>query len=373
MQEQGTPVKNHNIEPLLRMRRLRRVRVTVAIALLMELWLCLQVTPPGSQLVHLAVIFPLTAALLAALSLRSGGAWAQVMAPLCFTLIGAGLVACVPVASDPSLVFATLALFGMGLPALGGIGLPQATGIGLATLLGAVAWWIHLRGIGEAGPMCTVLFGGLLAGTWSGWSGAVVEREDLLKKARLERLADQLSERAKTDPLTGLPNRQHVQDVLEDAWELSRQSSDCLSLLMVDIDHFKRVNDSFGHPVGDSVIRAVGEAIQGSLRDGDLAGRWGGEEFVVVLSRCPSGVVSQIADRLRRAVSELELQPPGRLQCIRPTVSVGSATWDGRSEMTPPQLVDQADRALYAAKRAGRNRVRMDPGQLGTDPTHRGG
>ncbi|MBX2799750.1 MAG: GGDEF domain-containing protein, partial [Myxococcales bacterium] len=194
---------------------------------------------------------------------------------------------------------------------------------------------------------------------WLGWRRRQQERQDLLATAELEHSVERLREQTRTDPLTGLSNRMHVLGWLEEAWERSRTGKQHLSVLVVDIDRFKSINDRYGHPAGDEVIRQVARAIASSIRQGDLAGRWGGEEFVAVLWSCPQDSVHEVAERMRVAVESLRVCVPDIVETIRPTVSIGAATWCGDLEQLPHRLLAEADRALYAAKRQGRNRVSL--------------
>ena len=158
--------------------------------------------------------------------------------------------------------------------------------------------------------------------------------------------------RASTDALTGLPNRRYF-DEFCGLLARRRRAEDAVGVLMIDIDHFKSLNDTYGHGVGDDVLRAVGGAIASAVREDDVPARYGGEEFAVLL-RNPSEVVAlEVGERVRAAVRGLDLRrhgPPGV------TVSVGVAV--ARLPDQPvADLVTEADRALYAAKRAGRDRV----------------
>ena len=158
--------------------------------------------------------------------------------------------------------------------------------------------------------------------------------------------------RASTDVLTGLPNRRYFEEFCA-LLGGRRRVDDAIGILMVDIDHFKRVNDRFGHDAGDDVLRAVGGAIAGAVREGDVPARFGGEEFAILL-RNPSGRVAiDVAERIRSAVAALELPTPGPTD-VR--VSVGAAVQLGPDEPVAG-LLARADRALYRAKRAGRDRV----------------
>lgn len=156
--------------------------------------------------------------------------------------------------------------------------------------------------------------------------------------------------RAMTDPLTGLPNRRRFDDF---AHEMAgrRRAGDRVGVLMIDLDHFKRLNDEFGHPAGDRVLVAVGRAIAGAVRDVDLPARVGGEEFAVIL-RDPSAA-REVAERLRASVAAIDLSAHG-IPGI--TASIGVAVASDPSEQVP-SLVRRADDALLRAKREGRDRV----------------
>ena len=158
---------------------------------------------------------------------------------------------------------------------------------------------------------------------------------------------------ARTDQLTQLPNRRYFDEYCT-LLASRRRASDKVAILAVDVDHFKRVNDQYGHPVGDQVLRAIGNAIQVSVRDEDVPARYGGEEFVVLLRNPAAGVALEIGERIRQSVRELDLSHSGVSERI--TVSVGVATGRGAGEPIDA-IVERADRALYAAKRAGRDRV----------------
>jgi len=158
---------------------------------------------------------------------------------------------------------------------------------------------------------------------------------------------------ARTDQLTQLPNRRHFDEYCT-LLASRRRASDKVAILAVDVDHFKRINDTYGHPVGDQVLRAIGNAIQVSVRDEDVPARYGGEEFVVLLRNPAPGVAIEIGERIRQSVRELDLSHSGVSERI--TVSVGVATGHAAGEPIDA-IVERADRALYSAKRAGRDRV----------------
>ena len=158
--------------------------------------------------------------------------------------------------------------------------------------------------------------------------------------------------RASTDALTGLPNRRYFDEYLG-LLARRRRAEDKVGVLMVDIDRFKRLNDTYGHAVGDHVLREVAQAIAGAVREGDVPARFGGEEFVVLLRNPGPRVAVEVGERVRRAVSDLDLR---RLGVVGVSVSVGVAVADD-PETDLDEVIDDADRALYRAKRDGRDRV----------------
>ncbi|MDA0236798.1 MAG: GGDEF domain-containing protein, partial [Proteobacteria bacterium] len=162
-----------------------------------------------------------------------------------------------------------------------------------------------------------------------------------------------LAHAAMTDLLTNLPNRRSGMNALAKAWAASSRFEQPLSVMMLDIDHFKRINDGHGHAVGDTVLRDVAQAIQHSARKDDSMCRMGGEEFLVICPNTDLKAAVQAAERLRRMVERLRIQA-GETE-IQISVSIGVATREvGMTETDA--LVNAADRALYRAKQAGRNR-----------------
>ncbi len=158
--------------------------------------------------------------------------------------------------------------------------------------------------------------------------------------------------RAATDALTGLPNRRYFDEYLG-LLARRRRADDRVGVLMIDIDRFKRLNDTYGHAVGDHVLREVAQAIAGAVREGDVPARFGGEEFVVLLRNPGPRVAIEVGERVRRAVADLDLR---RFGVARVSVSVGVAVAD-QPETELDEVIDEADRALYRAKRGGRDRV----------------
>ena len=206
-------------------------------------------------------------------------------------------------------------------PVRGRIGL-QYAGLVLLTVIGLIACWLGLRLRDE--------------------------------RRELERANTRLEDLAHLDGLTGLSNRRRLDERLLIEHERCRRDQDWLSVLVVDVDHFKRVNDTFGHAVGDGILREVAARLACCVREQDVAGRWGGEEFLVVLPRTSVDVAGVIAERIRLAVASRAFVAGTGGDLLDVTVSIGCY---GDTTSHPDVLVNVADRALYAAKGTGRNRV----------------
>ena len=186
----------------------------------------------------------------------------------------------------------------------------------------------------------------------------------------LDRMAEQLASReqslkeenrqldllAQFDGLTGLPNRRSFDATLRAQWNGRDAGGQLVSLLMIDIDHFKKFNDYYGHVEGDACLKTIATCLaQGSLRPSDIVTRYGGEEFAAVLPSVSLEQAVAIAERVRQAVLDLNL-PNRQAPAGRFTISVGAATVSTHAA-TSRQLIEAADAALYTAKRSGRNRV----------------
>jgi diguanylate cyclase (GGDEF)-like protein len=161
-----------------------------------------------------------------------------------------------------------------------------------------------------------------------------------------------LREAASIDYLTGIANRRAATDVLQDALNRVSQADSVVSVILLDIDHFKLINDTFGHDVGDQVLIQMPIILQEHLRTSDTLGRWGGEEFVVVANETDSSAAAQMAERLRSQIASYTFTQAGQR-----TASFGVAT-SIRGD-TPDSLMKRADQALYLAKQNGRNRVEV--------------
>jgi diguanylate cyclase (GGDEF)-like protein len=166
------------------------------------------------------------------------------------------------------------------------------------------------------------------------------------------RLFRQVQTQAMTDSLTGLYNHRYFQERLDREIKLSDRNDDKVSLILLDLDHLKRINDTQGHRTGDAALCHVARLMQSSVRDVDICARYGGEEFVVILPQCGRDDAINVAERLREAIASTPVHKIGQV-----TASVGVASYPDAAK-SKEELVEMADRAMYLAKAAGRNRVR---------------
>lgn len=165
------------------------------------------------------------------------------------------------------------------------------------------------------------------------------------------------------DSLTGLLNHSAILEALELELSRSHRTAESVSVLLLDLDHFKAVNDTYGHSAGDQVLIETANRIRGVLRPYDLTGRVGGEEFLLVLPKCGPAGAAHLADRLRRSIGE---QPFSRAAGpFTVTASIGVTSWPGSLPTSPTLLVEVADEALYRAKRTGRNKVEVGTPRIG--------
>lgn len=161
---------------------------------------------------------------------------------------------------------------------------------------------------------------------------------------------DAIRQAAENDFLTGLKNRYAMNIILRSAFFAAERYKDALSLIFLDIDNFKRVNDTWGHEIGDLVLKRTARVLQESLRGSDVASRWGGEEFIIMCPKADTAAAARLAERLRKAVADCRVDPVGGI-----TISLGVASLSPGDDMD--SLLVRADTNLYKAKKAGRNRV----------------
>jgi diguanylate cyclase (GGDEF)-like protein len=172
---------------------------------------------------------------------------------------------------------------------------------------------------------------------------------------RTKAYLDLLEQRAHIDGLTELSNRYALQIRLPQEWDVCRRRGTSLVIMIIDLDHFKRINDHYGHAAGDEVLRRTAAVLRSSFRETDFIARYGGEEFVVIAPDCDLASAVMLAERLRVAVTELQIE--FRTSNIKVTTSIGIALGLDPSQAKPVEALEQADQALYRAKGAGRNAV----------------
>jgi diguanylate cyclase (GGDEF)-like protein/PAS domain S-box-containing protein len=195
-----------------------------------------------------------------------------------------------------------------------------------------------------------------LAGEDGAIDGAIEVFADRSDRAELLAELETLRKENLVDPLTGLGNRRFADISLDSALRSLDEEGAGFGVLMLDIDHFKRVNDDYGHPVGDRVLRMIGWTMANAIRRRDSAARWGGEEFLVIAPGADATVLSDMAERARTLVRRSWITVDGGRR-VAATVSIGGAV--ARKGETKDALIARADERLYSCKRAGRDRVEV--------------
>jgi diguanylate cyclase len=202
--------------------------------------------------------------------------------------------------------------------------------------------FIPIQGLnGETGSICVIIYD---------------VTEQAVNNMDLEKANDQLEIISKTDGLTRLLNRKSWENLLEKEFDREARYHEECSLIMFDIDHFKKVNDNCGHPAGDEVIRQTAEIVKQSTRKTDISGRYGGEEYVILLPHTPIDSAYVLAERIRRKIEAKPAYYEG--QIIEYTVSLGIAAFH-ESLKSPTHWIDCADQALYQSKEGGRNQTHI--------------
>jgi diguanylate cyclase (GGDEF)-like protein len=181
---------------------------------------------------------------------------------------------------------------------------------------------------------------------------------------RTKHLQDLLASHAQIDPLTELYNRRALNERMQQEWSRLMRYGGILSCILLDLDHFKRINDSYGHNVGDTVLYETACALRRCGRKGDLAARFGGEEFLLLAPNTPCDQAAMLAERVRRAIGELSIVASEKTLSV--TASFGVA--ESRDLPCPEALFKAADTAMYCAKEEGRNRVKLATAEGCIDP-----
>jgi len=184
------------------------------------------------------------------------------------------------------------------------------------------------------------------------------QAKEMAEKLAVEawEVKERLREVAIKDGLTNLYNHRHFQDIMDKEILRVERYSHVLSLIMIDIDYFKKINDNYGHPQGDIVLRAIADAFDNTIRKPDVAARYGGEEFVIILPETDIKGAVTLAERLRQIVEKLELKIGNKI--VKVTISVGVTTYDpARGRKTKAEIIEAADKALYNSKKTGRNKL----------------
>ncbi|MBI3299098.1 MAG: GGDEF domain-containing protein [Elusimicrobia bacterium] len=199
--------------------------------------------------------------------------------------------------------------------------------------------------------------GTILAFAAFGWYAGKHIESHRVHNQDLRRRVEELHLRSVTDGMTGAFSHAYLQEALSIELERARREGHPLSVLMLDLDDFKKLNDGHGHLFGDRVLKELTETASMNIRQEDVLGRYGGEEFLVIMPGADAEVAAQVAERVRKAFERASIVPIHGGVPVRTTVSIGAASGDGRDGLDALGLIALADKRLYAAKRAGKNRV----------------
>jgi diguanylate cyclase (GGDEF)-like protein len=186
--------------------------------------------------------------------------------------------------------------------------------------------------------------------------------DGLDRTAFFQNLIDRLSELSMTDGLTGLYNRRYFNVQIGVEFKRATRFEQALSLIMFDVDHFKKINDTYGHPFGDLVLKRIGEVLNLNVRASDIAIRYGGEEFAVLLLNAGIEQAFYMANKIRKVIAAAEFTFNDRQ--VKVTISAGVASFSLGNDLSSMDLIESADKYLYMAKSLGRNRVYTDRGVI---------
>jgi diguanylate cyclase (GGDEF)-like protein/PAS domain S-box-containing protein len=191
--------------------------------------------------------------------------------------------------------------------------------------------------------------------------GSVGSLRDITDRVEAEaKVKEELVRIANTDSLTGIANRRHFFEKLDEEMKRVKRNKGQLAMLLLDVDHFKKINDQYGHDTGDKVLMDITRIINACLRETDLAGRLGGEEFGALLHDTPNEGAYWVAERIRASIAQHSFTTAADHKPIRCTVSIGVSTFGGNDILDATRLYKQADNRLYIAKNMGRNQVSVE-------------
>lgn len=197
----------------------------------------------------------------------------------------------------------------------------------------------------------------LTAAVFAGATISVLRKQLADANARLGASLNQVTALATTDELTRIPNRRYITELMQLEVQRLSRNGERFSICLMDIDHFKAINDNYGHPCGDAVLRAFAERVDSSRRSGDILARWGGEEFILFLPQSPLSTTRALAERIRTLVRTLSIPELPAERSL--SVSIGIAEIGPQEGLA--SLIERADQALYRAKQGGRDRVEAAP------------
>lgn len=221
--------------------------------------------------------------------------------------------------------------------------------LGLGLLGVSISIWNGHPTLGAAGASVAVIGYGI--------RNVIAQSEQMATERSLLVLQDELQNLVVTDPLTGIANRRCFDQILKLEWNRAMRTQSPLSLLLIDIDYFKNLNDTYGHLYGDQCLVEIAAALRSALpRSGDLVARYGGEEFAVILPATNINGAESVAGRLQDAVRSLNIRNETSIGCFV-TLSIGIAVYEFPQAGSPAALIEASDRALYMAKQNGRNRI----------------
>ncbi|TPW20973.1 MAG: diguanylate cyclase [Elusimicrobia bacterium] len=220
------------------------------------------------------------------------------------------------------------------------------------------AMWMEVELSANADFYGYMGLGTVAAFAFFGWYVGNHIESHRVRNRNLRRRVEELHLKSVTDGLTGAYSHAYLQEVLGLELERAKAEGGPLSILMMDLDDFKKLNDGHGHLFGDRVLKELTETASMNIRHEDVLGRYGGEEFLVIMPGADADIAAAVAERVRRSFERAGILPMrGEGGTVTTTVSIGAATYPGKGDTDPRALISKADTNLYSAKRAGKNKV----------------